>query len=175
MLYSRKCAIIMTSSISGDFNMIGMEYFIHWMIQWNSIHWISYLYDICSGRNLEIRNCNLEITNIRKIPLHYLKIVVQFLHDNHEIRDFISECIKIYSHSFNDFYINLFKWKIIFLFKTFKKYLRSIMKLKRLNHIATLYIYWEMVDKLNIWKSSLIILLKKIKLEGLLFPYRKRF
>ncbi|KYN14293.1 hypothetical protein ALC57_13460, partial [Trachymyrmex cornetzi] len=30
-----------------------------------------------------------------------------------------------------------------------KSYLRSTMKQERLNHIATLYIYREMVDKLN--------------------------
>ena len=49
------------------------------------------------------------------MPLHCSKSVTQFLHPEIKIYS------KIYSRSFNDFYINLFEWKIIFLFKTFKK------------------------------------------------------
>lgn len=90
-----------------------------------------------------------EITNLRKITLHCLKDVVQFLQDNPEIRDLVPEYTKFIrvlltipvsscsnERSFSDL-------------RRLKSYLRSTMLQKRLNHVATLYIHQNIVDNLN--------------------------
>jgi len=58
------------------------------MIQCMEFHILNFI-SVYLERNLEIRNYNLEITNIRKMPLYCLKDVMQFLHDNPEIKDLV--------------------------------------------------------------------------------------
>ena len=84
------------------------------MIQCMEFHTLNFISVRYLGKNLEIRNCNLEIINIRKMPLHCLKDVMQFLRDNLEIRDLVSEYVK-FIRSFNYSYINLVRMKNHFL------------------------------------------------------------
>ncbi|KYN22702.1 hypothetical protein ALC57_04480 [Trachymyrmex cornetzi] len=75
------------------------------------------------------------------MSLHCLKDVVQFLHDNHEIRDLVPECVKfirVFLTIPTSTYSNERSFSYL---RHLKSYLRSTIRQKHLNHITTLYIY----------------------------------
>ena len=77
------------------------------------------------------------------MPLHCSKDVVQFLHDNHEIRDFVPECVKFIHVPLTIPTLTCSNERSFSYLRHLKSYLRSSAKQKRLNHIATFIEKWS--------------------------------
>ena len=111
------------------------------MIQCIEFHTLNFIsYNIWSRKNLEIRNYNLEITNIRKMPLHYLKDIMQFLRDNPKIRDLVPKHIKFIRMLLTILISTYSNERSFSYLRYLKSYLQSTMKQKRKSYCDIIHL-----------------------------------